>query len=78
MRESVSARCVTACVRARAVKILTLFNQWDEDGNGLVNFDEFVTGLRAVRGGHRTFAQRSAGHMQALLTFLVFVARSWA
>ena len=37
-----------------AVKILSLFNQWDEDGNGLINVLEFETGLRAVSDANRS------------------------
>lgn len=37
-----------------AVKILSLFNQWDEDGNGLINVFEFETGLRAVSDANRS------------------------
>ena len=36
-----------------AVKVVSLFNNWDEDGNGLINCDEFETGLRAVRHAKR-------------------------
>lgn len=36
-----------------AVKIITLFNNWDEDGSGFISFDEFETGLRAVTNAKR-------------------------
>lgn len=36
-----------------AVKIISLFNNWDEDGSGFISFDEFETGLRAVTNAKR-------------------------
>ena len=31
---------------ANAVRVIDLFRQWDEDGSGLIDFDEFALGMR--------------------------------
>ena len=42
------AEQLKSAISMNAVKIISLFTSWDEDGNGLIDVVEFETGLRAL------------------------------
>ena len=52
--DTANPRTAQDSIAINAVKILSLFNQWDEDGSGLINVFEFETGLRAVSDANRS------------------------